>query len=168
MNVADIDRVREIEAAAGQTFRTVGMDRIADDAAPSAERLARYVQKQRGWVWAADGEPAAGYLLVDIVDGHAHIEQVSVHPDYAGRRIGAALVEYAVQWGAARSLDVVTLTTYRDVAWNAPYYWRMGFRPVPENRLGAGLRTIRQREIQAGLDEWPRVTMRRCLPRVAS
>ena len=47
----------------------------------------------RAWVAERDGE-VAGYLLAAVVDGCAHVEQVSVDPAHARRRIGAALVDH--------------------------------------------------------------------------
>jgi GNAT superfamily N-acetyltransferase len=161
----DIGRVREIEDAAGEAFRGLGMVSVADDPAPAADVLAGYVRTDRGWVWTpGPAETAGAYLIADIVDSCAHIAQVSVHPDCAHRRIGGRLIEAAAAWALAHDLDALTLTTFRDVPWNAPYYWRLGFRPVPEHRLGPGLREICDDEARAGLDAWPRVVMRRELP----
>lgn len=102
-----------------------------------------------------------GYLLLGLVDGNAHIEQVSVHPDHTRQGIGRTLIEAAAEWAAALGVPAMTLTTYRDVPWNAPYYARLGFRRVPEGQMTPGLRTIRAREAARGLDAWPRVAMRR-------
>jgi hypothetical protein len=46
---------------------------------------------------------------------------------------------------------------------NAPYYARCGFRVLDEAELTPGLRAIRHREAELGLDRWPRVCMRRDL-----
>jgi hypothetical protein len=62
-----------------------------------------------------------------------------------------------------RGLDAVTLTTFRDVAWNAPYYERCGFRVLDETELGPGLRRVRDTEAAHGLDPARRVCMRRDL-----
>ena len=55
----------------------------------------------------------------------------------------------------------MTLTTFTDVPWNGPYYQRCGFRPLANTELTPGLRKIRADEIARGLDEWPRISMRR-------
>jgi hypothetical protein len=57
----------------------------------------------------------------------------------------------------------LTLTTFTHVPWNAPYYERLGFRPLPEAELTPGLVAIRQNEAAHGLDRWPRLSMRRDL-----
>ena len=101
-----------------------------------------------------------GYLLVDAVDGAAHIEQVSVHPDHARRRIGRALIERAAWWARSRGLGALTLTTYPEVPWNGPYYERLGFSYLAAEEETPGLRAIRKREQARGLDAWPRACMR--------
>ena len=65
--------------------------------------------------------------------------------------------------GAATGVPALTLTTFTDVPWNAPYYVRCGFRILADAQLTPGLRAIRDREAAHGLDRWPRVCMRRDL-----
>ncbi|WP_432524064.1 GNAT family N-acetyltransferase [Kineococcus sp. SYSU DK006] len=162
---ADLPRLREVEVAAGALFRTVGMDRIADDDPPSLQELAAFQERGRAWVVTgeAGGGVPVGYLLLDLVDGAAHVEQVSVDPACARRRLGASLLETAAGWAAARGLPALTLTTFADVPWNAPHYARLGFAVLPADRLGPGLRGVVERERAHGLHAWPRVVMRRDL-----
>ncbi len=78
-----------------------------------------------------------------------------MHPRGARRGIGLALIDHAAP-------DVpLTLTTFVDVPWNAPYYARCGFQVLAESEWTPGLRAIRRREAEHGLDRWPRVCMRR-------
>ena len=68
-------------------------------------------------------------------------------------------------WAAEKGYSAMTLTTYRDVAWNAPFYARRGFAVIDD--LPAGLAAIRAREQELGLDDvGPRVVMRRELANV--
>ncbi|WP_407549149.1 GNAT family N-acetyltransferase [Streptomyces sp. Pv4-95] len=160
---ADLPALREIERAAGEPFRALGMARIADDEPPSVGQLTDYLRAGRLLVAyeGPEGDTAgrpAGYLLWDPVDGCAHIEQVSVHPEYARRGIGRALIERAER---DSGLGALTLTTFAEVPWNAPYYRRLGFRVLDDTALTPGLRAIRAHEAALGLDAWPRVCMRR-------
>jgi ribosomal protein S18 acetylase RimI-like enzyme len=111
-------------------------------------------------VWVDAGDHPWAYLIAAIVDGNAYIEQVTVHPNFAHRRIGWALIESLMQWAKQRRLPAVTLTTYTEVKWNGPYYERQGFRRLDDGELTAGLRKIRTAEIARGLDQWPRACMR--------
>jgi GNAT superfamily N-acetyltransferase len=156
----DLPLLREIERAAGTPFREIGMAAVADDEPLTVAELAAYQRDGRAWVFAEADRPVA-YLLVAAVDGHAHVEQVSVHPDHARRGIGRRLLGAAERWATERGLPELSLTTYAEVPWNGPYYARLGFTVIPEDRLTEGLRAIRADERAKGLDAWPRVTMSR-------
>jgi N-acetylglutamate synthase-like GNAT family acetyltransferase len=92
-----------------------------------------------------------------------HVEQVSVHPRAARRGIGRVLLEHAAACAVAGGMGALTLTTFAQVPWNAPYYARCGFRVVDDGELSASMRAVRDREVAHGLHRWPRVCMRRDL-----
>jgi GNAT superfamily N-acetyltransferase len=158
---ADLPVLRDVERAAGQVFRELGMAAVADDEPPAIGELVAYQADGRAWVFADAADRPVAYLLVAVVDGHAHIEQVSVHPEHARRGVGRRLVDVAGEWARARGLAELSLTTFADVPWNGPYYERLGFEVVPAEELGDGLAAIRAAEAAKGLDAWPRVVMRR-------
>ncbi|MEU3449303.1 GNAT family N-acetyltransferase [Streptomyces thermolilacinus] len=160
----DLPLLQDVERAAGEPFRALGMDAVADDDPPPLQALEAYRAAGRARVADLDGRPVA-YLIWDDVDGAAHVEQVSVHPDAARRGVGRALIEDLAADAAARGVPALTLTTFADVPWNAPYYARLGFRALPEAELTDGLRAIRRAEAAHGLDRWPRLCMRRDLRR---
>jgi GNAT superfamily N-acetyltransferase len=160
---ADLPVLRDIERAAGALFAGIGMREIADDEPLSLEELARYQTGGRAWVADDDAGAAAAYLIADLVDGDVHVEQVSVHPRAARQGVGRALLDHADGYAAARGAGALTLTTFAEVPWNAPYYARCGFRVIPDADLSPALSAIRDREIAHGLHRWPRVTMRRPL-----
>jgi len=159
----DLPVLRDLERAAGAPFRDLGMTAVADDEPPTIAELTRFQQDGRAWVATDDADAPVAYLLVAVVDDDAHIDQVSVHPSHARQRLGAALLDTAAVWAQRRGLAALTLTTYTEVAWNAPYYTRLGFAALTDNQLGRGLRRIREQETARGLARWPRVTMRRPL-----
>jgi GNAT superfamily N-acetyltransferase len=161
----DLPSLVEIERAAGETFRSLGLDLVADDDPGSVEELAPYADAGRAFVWVDDHDRPVGYLILDLVDGAAHVEQVSVHPAHARQGIGRALIERAASWAGARGLRALTLTTYVDVPWNGPYYERLGFRYLAPDAETPGLRALREHERAAGLDAWPRACMSRSLGR---
>ncbi|GAA3018669.1 GNAT family N-acetyltransferase [Actinokineospora globicatena] len=153
----DLERLREIEVVAGAAFREVGMPEIAEDEPPSVEELAGFAGAGRAWVGEYRGQ-VVGYLLAEVVDGCAHIAQVSVDPVVRGRGLGRALVDHLEAWARTHNLTALTLTTFRDVPWNAPYYERIGFRaiePTPARQA------IVDRETSLGLDPTKRTCMRR-------
>jgi hypothetical protein len=83
---ADAPLMRQVESAAGQRFREVGLGAIADDEPPPAAVFEAYAAGDRAWVAVAPSSGVVGLVVVDVVDGAADIEQVSVLPTH---RIGA-------------------------------------------------------------------------------
>jgi GNAT superfamily N-acetyltransferase len=178
----ELERLRTVERAAGRAFVDVGMPEIAADEPPPVDTLARYRAAGRAWVITTgpgDGM-VAGYVIVDELDDplapdstkdvapavggrrplrSAHVEQVSVDPQFARRGWGRRLLDHVADQAHRRGLDGVTLTTFQDVPWNAPYYARCGFRILPEHQLGPGLRRVRAHEAAHGLDPAVRVCM---------
>ncbi|MDP1820804.1 MAG: GNAT family N-acetyltransferase [Acidimicrobiales bacterium] len=160
----ELEALRAIELAAGRAFAAIGMPEVADDEPPPVPTLRAYVDRGRAWVAAEPVEDAAvGYVLVDLVDGAAHVEQVSVHPARARERIGRRLLEHVASWAIDHGHVAMTLTTFREVAWNAPYYRRCGFRDLADDELGPQLRDVMAAEAAHGLDPARRVAMVRAL-----
>jgi GNAT superfamily N-acetyltransferase len=157
---ADLPFLADVERAAGELFREVGMAEIADDDPFPLDVLEAYRRAGHAWVAAGSGGVPAGYLVADAVDGNLHIEQVSVDPRYARRGIGRRLIDHVAEHAGTPAL---TLTTFADVPWNGPYYRRCQFVELADEELTAGLRAIREDEAERGLDRWPRICMRRDL-----
>ncbi|MFI1421170.1 GNAT family N-acetyltransferase [Streptomyces sp. NPDC020731] len=163
----ELPALQDIERAAGAPFRDLAMPDIADDDPPALDVLERYRRAGHCWVAAEthDDRPVA-YLIAEPVDDALHVEQVSVHPRAARRGVGRALLAHAADHAREQGLTALTLTTFADVPWNAPYYARLGFRTLTEPELTPGLRRIRAEEAAHGLDRWPRVCMRAGVPRI--
>jgi GNAT superfamily N-acetyltransferase len=159
----DAGRLRDIETAAGEAFRTLGMHAVAEDPPPSIQELSRYITSGTCWVSTAGEQKAVAYILVDQIDGNVHIAQVTVHPQYARLGIGKALIDEVASWAAPHGFTALTLTTFRDVPWNRPYYERLGFAVVPQRLWPVGIRRLVSAEAADGLAAWPRVVMRRAL-----
>ncbi|WP_236793951.1 GNAT family N-acetyltransferase [Amycolatopsis sp. GM8] len=162
-DIADLSRLREIERSAGEIFRDIGMAAIADDEPPTVETLARHQSAGLAWVAVDTDDQPVAYLTAEPIDRNWHIEQVSVHADHARRGIGRVLLEHTARRAMVAGTPALTLTTFADVPWNAPYYERLGFHRLPDATLAPGLRAIRRHETELGLDAWPRVAMRRDL-----
>lgn len=161
-NPTDLAAFQQIEVEAGRLFIGVDMAEIAKYNAAPIEVLARHQAAGHAWSAIADGT-VVGYLIAEPVDGCLHVEQISVRPAYGRRGIGAALLTAAATCALAEGRPALTLTTFVEVPWNAPYYRKQGFRQLDHEELTPGLRTIREQEAALGLDRWPRTAMRRDL-----
>ncbi|MFJ8858121.1 GNAT family N-acetyltransferase [Streptomyces sp. NPDC102451] len=161
VDIDELPLLQDIERAAGQCFRDIGMPEIAEDEPLLAGELACYRGSGLAWVAVDPADVPVAYLIAEHVDGNLHVEQVSVHPDHARRAVGRSLLDHLAAHAAAGGVPALTLTTFADVPWNAPYYARCGFHLLDDTGLGPGLREIRRTEAAHGLDRWPRVCMRR-------
>jgi GNAT superfamily N-acetyltransferase len=102
------------------------------------------------------GDPPAGFAAIVELDGHPHLEQISVQASQVRGGIGSRLLTEVIQ----RTGPGLTLLTFRDVPWNGPWYARHGFTEFPEPEWGPQLRAHWQAEIDAGLhDLGPRLAM---------
>lgn len=132
---------------------------VADGELPTIEQLLPAARDGRLLVTVDDDERSVAFVLNDWVDARAHLDQVSVDPAFAGRGLGRQLMAAAEQWGREQGSSAMTLTTFADVAWNGPYYRRLGWRELAAAELRPDLAAIRRDEAALGLDIWPRTAM---------
>jgi len=134
---SDLPHLVRLEVEAGQLFHTVGLHEVADHEA-TVEELHEPLAQRRVWVVRREGE-VAGYVVAEVLDGNAHVAQVSVAPRHGRQGIGRALVRHVEAWGQAAGRPATTLTTFRDVPWNGPYYARLGYTELPAADIGPEL-----------------------------
>jgi GNAT superfamily N-acetyltransferase len=159
----ELEALRSIERDAARAFAAIGMPEIAHDEPLTVAELETFRARGRGWVAVDEHDRPVGYLLSTVVDDCAHIEQVTVSPSHARRGIGAALIEHFGALALDEGRSVLTLTTFRDVPWNAPYYERLGFVVVEPADQGQELAALVAHEASSIPGDAPRVAMRRPL-----
>jgi GNAT superfamily N-acetyltransferase len=156
--------LRQLEIAAGAQFHEIGMAAVAEDEPPAVDLLEEAIADGRIWVVEFELGEVAGYAHAVHLDGAPHLEQVSVHPSFQRRGVGRALVNVAADWARDQGAATLTLTTFRDVAWNGPLYERLEFVAIADDELSPALRAVRAHEAEIGLDDsGPRIAMRRTL-----
>ncbi|MBA4010271.1 MAG: N-acetyltransferase [Phenylobacterium sp.] len=154
----EIDRVREIERISASRFLGTDRAELADDEPTDAETLGARIGAG-GLLVAADAEAPVAFVMFREVEGCAYVEQIDVLPSHARRGIGADLLQAVAELARARGWPALTLSTFKDVPFNAPYYARLGF--VEVGVLTPGMLEIRAEHEARGLDETARVFMRR-------
>lgn len=159
----EIHKVAPVELAAAEAYRTIGMDVIADDEPISESKLLQAVKEQRLW-FAVEYGVLKAYLLGDFLPQSLHIDQVTVHPDASRRGLGALMIESVSADPRSKERGLITLTSFANVPWNAPYYERIGFTDIAEEDWPEGIAEKVAAEQEAGLAAWPRVVMQRAIP----
>lgn len=147
----DLPVVDEIEQRAEALFRVAGFPPF-----PDRRRI------HEPLVVLVAGNPPVGFARITELDGNAHLDELDVLPGSMRRGLGTRLVEAACDWARGSGYQRITLTTFADVAWNGPFYRKLGFTELRD--LGPGLGAERAAEQTAGLDDMaPRIAMVRSL-----
>ena len=147
---ADLPELVRVDQAATELFRTVGLDLPGDDPA-EVLRDAREV--------LVTGRPPVGFAALEAADGRAHLAEIAVLPEHGRRGLGTALLTAALDWARRAGYPAITLTTFRSVPFNGPWYLASGFVELPEAEWGPELRRIRAAEEAAGIAVAPRMAM---------
>lgn len=151
---ADLPLLAEIEGAADELFASVFGDVSWKPPSEGAQRAA-----EPGFLLVA-GSPPVGFAHVSEAAGRAHLEQLAVHPQAMGNGVGTSLLQAACDLAADAGYDELTLTTYADVPWNAPFYARRGFEAVEEPSEHGEQILAKERDLE---EHGRRVFMRRPL-----
>lgn len=151
----EIDRIRAIEDQAGTRYATVGLPDDLEGLPP--ETLSAAIEAGLLLVAVDPDDAPIGFALSQRFPSALHLRELDVLPAHQGRGLGRALIDATRAKARALGLPRVTLTTFRDVPFNAPFYARVGFAVL--DALPDWLAEIRAREAREGLDRWPRVAM---------
>ena len=126
----DAEAMPAIEAAAAKLFaEDPGLAALDLDETWEVPELKRLIRKGHCLV-SHVGETMAGFLVAQPFSRELHIWEMDVIPEYQGRGIGAGLVRAAQIDARNSGFRALTLTTFRDLPWNAPFYARLGFEEV--------------------------------------
>lgn len=137
-----------IERSAAQAFagRNVPAFLLSDASPAEAWRP----QLEAGTLWVVDSPGPVGFLAATRDGDRLHIDEMDVERAAQGQGLGRRLLAHAIDWARRHGLSRVTLTTFRSVPWNGPFYGSMGF--VEDDSLLA-LREILRAEEARGLTD---------------
>lgn len=154
----DLDRLGPIERSAASAFRRVGLAWLADGGTMDVAVLTELCRDRTLWVAADEQDEPVGFLAAHELDDSFYIAEVSVAQSHQQQGIGARLVGTAIEHGRRAGFRSITLTTYRDLPWNGPFYARLGFVEVDVGKAGPGHIEKLREEAEAGHDP-----ARRCI-----
>ena len=157
---ADLPALPVIERAAATLFRTTAYPAMAD-AALAAPQID--LAHEQDWVAVDQQDQPVAFAVAHTLDQQFHLHELDVDPRYARRGLGRQLIAAVAAWARSQGYSALTLSTFRSIPWNAPYYARLGFQVVDEPQLSPGLRAMRDAEAAAGLPVADRVCMRLAL-----
>lgn len=159
----EVAAIPEIERRASLLFAPEDLPPAIAARTTSRDDYARAQHEGRLIVARDPGGAVVGFAHLEILDGRAHLEELDVDPAFGRRGIGGRLVAAACGWARERRFDSISLTTFREIPWNAPFYTRLGFVVLSPESLTDALRALRESERGVGLDVERRVIMLRRL-----
>jgi GNAT superfamily N-acetyltransferase len=160
---SDIESMRALERRASQVLRAVGYDFCADGPIRDAAEHLRTISEGVTFVAEAADGAIAGFAMIEPMDGEAHLVEIDVDPAHQKKGLARQLIAAGEAWALAKSFDGITLTTYRDISWNAPFYRRLGFVEFTPEPARAGLLETIENEAAWGFAFAPRIAMRKQL-----
>jgi GNAT superfamily N-acetyltransferase len=128
----DLPHLAGIEASGADTFTAHGLGHLLADGSPPAPDGHWAPAFEAGLIWIADeaGRGPIGFLACELADDGLYISELDVVMDRQRQGLGRRLLAAAIDWARARGLPNLTLTTFRHIAWNAPFYARLGFHEL--------------------------------------
>lgn len=157
----DVPKLPVIERSAAQLFRQIpALAFLAEDGASLSEvQHTACIVQGLCWVGVESAGKPCGFLSAEQQGSDLHILEVSVEIRAQGAGLGRALIQHACAEAKARGMARVTLTTFRSVPWNRPFYERLGFCVVSSAKNETRLtENVRQEEI-SGLPPGSRCAM---------
>jgi GNAT superfamily N-acetyltransferase len=134
----DVASIVEVEKSADEAFLATEHANAPDSPPTDLQAYRRLVASQSAWVAELDGT-LVGSAVAERTPDALHVLELSVRKDCQRRGIGQRLMLAVIDAARARGDAAVTLTTFRNVIFNAPFYRTLGFEVIdaPSSRLRA-------------------------------
>ncbi|MBF8671903.1 GNAT family N-acetyltransferase [Pseudomonas putida] len=149
----DIQWLPDVERSAAQAFAArPALAWLAQGDVMGCEAHRAFVDAGGSWVAeGADGR-ILGFACARLEDQALHLHEVSVRREAQGQGVGRKLLQQVADAARQAGARELTLTTFADVPWNAPFYARLGFEVLDEGLLDARLQQVLAGERAHGLE----------------
>ena len=155
----DAELMPAIEFAASRLFMSdPDLANVDFDDTWEPDELRQMIRKGHSLVTHV-GDEMAGFLVNEPFRRELHIWEIDVLPHHQGKGIGAGLIRACQVDARNCGYSALTLTTFRDVAWNAPFYSRLGFVEITDMAAYPRLNAELDEEASAGLPRQRRCAM---------
>jgi GNAT superfamily N-acetyltransferase len=157
--VEELTLLAHIEQSAAIRFLDTPYAFLVDAKLLPLDFMQQRFQVGQVWVVADRRDVVIGYAVTREVDDTLYLQEIDIEPKHGQKGLGYSLVDTVRSWAKLSGYSVMSLSTFRDIPWNAPFYSKLGFRILDESELTAGFQQIRLQEREAGLPISQRVIM---------
>ncbi|PWB35050.1 N-acetyltransferase [Pseudomonas sp. SDI] len=141
-----------IEQSAAQAFLAIRqLAWLAGHGVLSAADHLQFIAAGLDWLVVDVEDKPLGFLCASVQGAALHIEELAISHEHQGHGLGRQLIGHVQAWAQAQGFTALTLTTFAEVPWNAPFYARLGFEAVEGPALGDFLQRQLAYEASRGL-----------------
>ncbi len=132
----DLVRIIAVDKAAASLFEPTGLlsEQALDDHVPDDVLLEAIETDRLHVVRSADGD-VLGFTLFTQLDQGIYLDQISVHPVAGRRGLGRKLMLHLDMLARDGAQPHISLSTFRHLAWNGPFYKSLGYRNMKRRHL---------------------------------
>ena len=148
----DANYLPNVEQSAGLSYLAIAdIAWVAYDDNMPAETHRVHAASGTEWVGETTAGELIAFLCAERCADELHIWELAVAQEWQRAGIGRRLIDAACAHARASGCKAMTLTTFSDVPWNAPWYARVGFEFLDGDAIGERLREILRSEVARGL-----------------
>ena len=149
---ADFNLMLDIEITAAKLFpNSVLPAHVGRTGSP--EEIRAGIAAGLAWVAEEEQNSVVGFLVVEAIGTSMNIVEMDVLPSHGRQGIGSQLLEHTVVQCKTMGFREITLTTFLNIPWNAPFYAQHGFKVAGSLSHLPHLSQALQREALHGLRE---------------
>jgi GNAT superfamily N-acetyltransferase len=133
---SDIPALMDIHTAAAARFAGLGLIATPNGLPEPIPVEAFENAASQNLLFAAQLENrCVGFALCSIERPDLYLDQLSVAPEASSKGAGTALLDAITAEANLRNLWGVSLSTFREVSWNAPFFAKRAFQEIPRPGL---------------------------------
>jgi GNAT superfamily N-acetyltransferase len=149
----DLPQLDRIEGSGAETFARYGRP-LADGSPPAPPDQWAEALTHGLLLVAEDAQDGLiGFLAGETNGDELYIEEVDVVMERQRQGVGRRLMAAAIDWARRAGLAAVTLTTFRAIPWNAPFYRSLGFVVLTADTISERLAAILADETARGFED---------------
>lgn len=119
-----------------------------------------FIDKQAYWVVVDKDNEPIGFIMTRDLPESLFIHELSVSQKWQNKGVGKLLIQKIIDVAKEKNYPMISLTTFRYVPWNAPFYQLLGFSILTRDEAPSSLQSILEKEIsETGFDPKTRCIM---------
>lgn len=160
-SLSDIPELIQIEQSANQAFAQIAQLKwLAESTVMSSDQHVDLIQNHYAFTAVNGQNQAIGFLYAEKQDHDLYIIELDVSREYQQQGVGRQLMIYLINFAKQQGFQAITLTTFKDVAWNKPFYEKLGFQQLTQQALKSYLKQKIEHEVKQGFIHESRCAMR--------